>query len=98
MRRPLAVELNAEERSLARRWALTSASLYSTIVILIVGALLATSRVDKVTVAATSERKDLPQERSPMRMYGSSPDQARSIPACTEFCRDPKSDGAGRAK
>jgi hypothetical protein len=98
MRRPLAAELDAEERSLARRWALMSASLYSTILIFIVGALLATSRVDKVTVAATSLRKDLLQERSLMRPYGSLPDTARSIPACTQSCTGLKPDGAERAK
>jgi hypothetical protein len=100
MRRPLAAELSAEERSLARRWVLASASFYSTIVILIIGALLLTSRADKVTVAATSERKDFPQDRSTMRPYGSLPNIAQSILACTtsQSCAALKADGAGRAR
>lgn len=96
----MAAELSAEERSLARRWALTGASLYSIIVILIIGALLATSRADKVTVAATSERKDFPQDRATMRPYGSLPNTAQSIPACTttQSCTALKADGARRAR
>lgn len=85
---------------MARRWALTSVLLYSTIAILAIGALLVTSRADRVAVAATFERKDLLQERSPMRPYGSLSDTARSTPACTasQSCKDLTPDGAGSAR
>ena len=85
---------------MARRWALTGASLYATIVTLIIGALLVTSKADKVSVTATFERKDVLQERSPVRPYGSLRDAARSIPACaaSQSCTGLKPDGAGRAR
>jgi hypothetical protein len=100
MRRPLAAELSAEERSLARRWALTSGLLYSTIAILAIGALLVISKADRVAVAAKFEPQDLLRERSPMRPYGSLPDTAWSTAACnaSQFCKGLTPDGAGSAK
>jgi hypothetical protein len=82
MRRPLVAELSAEEQSLARRWLLTGGSLYSIIVILIIGILTVTSGADNATVTATSERKQISLDRSPMRPYGSLPDPIQSIPGC----------------
>jgi hypothetical protein len=99
MRRPLAVELSAEERSVARRWALASAALYS-IAILAIGMLMMTSRAYKVAAAASSKGKGLPQERSTMRPYGSLPNAARSTSACTasQSCKGltPGDDGSAR--
>jgi hypothetical protein len=61
MRRPLSSELNAEDRLLAQRWAISVASLYTTIAIVIVAAMLATGHPppDKAAVAAKSERSTL---------------------------------------
>ena len=100
MRRPLSAELSAEDRSLARRWAITSASLYSTIIIVIFAALLASSRADRVRVAAKSEQKDLLQDRSGTRPYGSLPNMVQSIPACTasQPCMGPQTNGVAGAK
>jgi hypothetical protein len=100
MRRPLAAELSAEERSLARRWLLTSGSLYSIIVILIIGVLMMTSGADKATGTATSERKEFSLDRSPMRPYGSLPGTVQSIPACTasQSCAALRAEGVGRPK
>ena len=68
MRRPLAVELSPEDRSLARRWVITSISIYWTIGIVIVAAVLASSTAGKVTVAVRpelkSEQKNLVQDHS----------------------------------
>jgi len=83
MRRPLVAELSDEDRSLARRWVITSASLYWTIAIVIIVAVLASSGAKKVTVSAKAERADLLQDRSGTRPYGSLPNMVQAIPACT---------------
>jgi hypothetical protein len=60
MRRPLSSELSAEDRMLARRWAIAVTAFYSTILILTVGGVLTAgtpSRTDNVSVVANSERK-----------------------------------------
>jgi len=100
MRRPLSAELSVEDRSLAQRWAIASTSLYWTIAIVTIVALLASSTADKVTVAAKSGRKDLLQDRSGMRPYGSLPNMVQSMPACTasQPCTGLKANGAGEAK
>jgi hypothetical protein len=61
MRRPLSSELNAEDRLLAQRWAIAVASIYSTIAVVIVAAMLATGHppADKVAVAAKSQNSVL---------------------------------------
>jgi hypothetical protein len=62
MRRPLSSELNAEDRLLAQRWAIAVASIYLTIAIVIIAAVLVTrdySTADKVATAAKSDRSAL---------------------------------------
>ena len=62
MRRPLSSELNDEDRQLAQRWAIAVASIYTTIAIVIVAAVLATrdySTADKVAAAAKPDRAAL---------------------------------------
>jgi hypothetical protein len=100
MRRPLVAELSAEEQSLARRWLLTSGSLYSIIVVLIIGILMMTSGADNATVTATSERKQNSLDRSPMRPYGSLPDPIQSIPACaaSRSCAALRAEAVGRPR
>jgi hypothetical protein len=100
MRRPLVAELSAEEQSLARRWLLTSGSLYSIIVVLIIGILMMTSGADNATVTATSERKQISLDRSPMRPYGSLPDPIQSIPACaaSRSCAALRAEAVGRPR
>lgn len=97
MRRPLAVELSAEDRSLARRWLITSASLHWTIVIVIVAAMPACSRADKVTAVTGSEQKELWPDRSGPRPYGALPNLARLPAACTaaQRCMAGRAKGAG---
>jgi hypothetical protein len=81
MRRPLAAELSAEDRSLARRWAIALSSFYSTIVVIvIVAAVLTGSTASKLTVVASSEQKNLVLDRSGARPYGSLPN---IVAACT---------------
>ena len=98
MRRPLAAEFSVEEQSLARRWALTSVTLYSTLII--VGMLLATSGAEKVTVTSTPEPTELLQERLPMRPYGSLPNAGRSVIACAapQLCARLTPDNVAGAK
>jgi len=101
MRRPLAVELSPEDRSLARRWVITSISIYWTIGIVIVAAVLASSTAGKVTVAVRpelkSEQKNLVPDHSGPRLYGSLPNMAQAIPDCaaSEPCRGLKATGVG---
>jgi hypothetical protein len=83
MRRPLAVELSADDRSLARRWVAMSGSIYWTIVIVIIAAMLATSTADRAAVETGPEQTNLTLDRSDPLPYGSLPNIARLIPACT---------------
>jgi len=83
MRQPLSTELGTEDRSLARRWAITSASIYWTIAIVIIAALVMSSKADRVTVAVNPERSALLQDRSSLRPYGSLPNMVPAIAACT---------------
>jgi hypothetical protein len=70
MRRPLGTELSAEDRSLARRWAIALPSFYSTIlVIVMIAAALASSTATKTTVVASSEVKDPLRDQSDNRLY-----------------------------
>jgi hypothetical protein len=100
MRRSMAVELSPEDRLLARRWAITSASLWA-IVIAIIAAVLASSTADKAAIAAksgpTSEQRDLVQDRSGPRLYGSLPNMAPAIPNCaaSQPCLSLKATGVG---
>ena len=60
MRRPLNSELSPEDRLLAQRWAISVGALYSTIIAVIIAAVLASgtsSPTDKVNIVAASERK-----------------------------------------
>ena len=100
MRRPLVAELNAEERSLARGWALTVGSLYSIVIALIGVFLMITSGADKATVTATSIQKQFSGDQSPMRPYGSLPSAVQTIPACaaSPSCTSLRADGAGRTE
>ena len=82
MRPPLSIGLSAEDRSIARRWAITGASIYWTIAIVIITALVMSSKADKVAVPVSSERSDLSQNRSGLRPYGSLPNMDHSIAAC----------------
>jgi hypothetical protein len=62
MRRPLSSELNAEDRLLAQRWAIAVASLYLTIAIVIIAAVLVTrdySAADEVAATAKPDRSAL---------------------------------------
>jgi hypothetical protein len=99
MRRPLAVELSAEDRSLARRWVAMSGSVYWTIVMVMIAAMLATSTADKAAVASKREQTSLSQDRSDPLPYGSLPDIARPIPACnaSQPCIARKANSAGAA-
>jgi hypothetical protein len=83
MRRPLSAELSADDRSLARRWVIGTASVYWTIAIVLFGAVLASSSAEKVTVAAKSERTVVQQDRLGVRPYGSLPNIAQAILVCT---------------
>lgn len=85
---------------MARRWLLTSGSLYSIIVILIFGVLMMTSGADNATVTAASERKEFSGDRSPMRPYGSLPVMVQSVPACTtsSSCAALGPEGDGRTR
>jgi hypothetical protein len=83
MRRPSSAGLSAEDRSPAQRWAIARTSLYWTIAIVIIVALLASSRTDKVTVAGQSGRKDLLQDRSGMRPNDWFLTMVQAMPACT---------------
>jgi hypothetical protein len=79
MRRPLGVELGAEDKSLARRWAIALPSFYSSIlVIAMIVAALASSTADKATVVASSESKNLLLDHSSTRPYRPLP--YRSLP------------------
>jgi hypothetical protein len=101
MRRPLVAELSVEERSLARRWLLTSGSLYSIVIALIVVILMVTSGADKATVTATSLQKQFSGDRSALRPYGALPNavQSISIPACASpSCTSLRAEGAGRTE
>jgi hypothetical protein len=95
----LVVELNAEERALARRWAIALPAFYSVIFIGLVAAMVAGSRPDKATVVASSERTELAPDRSGMRPYGSLPNPVQS-PACTTMraCTALKAFGSGESK
>jgi hypothetical protein len=98
MRRPLAVELSAEDRSLARRWVAMSGSVYWTIAMVMIIAMLATSTSDKTGLVTRPEETNLSQDRSDPLPYGSLPDVARS-PGCTasEPCIARKASGSGAA-
>jgi hypothetical protein len=100
MRRPLVAELSAEERSLARRWLLTSGSLYSTVIALIAVILMVTSGADKATVTATSLQKQFSGDRSALRPYGALPNAVQSIPPCvaSPSCTSLRAEGAGRTE
>jgi len=82
MRYPLSIELSAADRSLARRWFITTAAIYWTIAIVIIAALVMSSKADKAAVPVSSQRSDLSQNRSGLRPYGSLPNMAESIAAC----------------
>lgn len=74
MRRPLGAELGAEDKSLARRWAIALPSLYSLILILaMLVAALVSSTADKATVAATPSSENISQDRSGIRTHGALP-------------------------
>jgi hypothetical protein len=105
MRRPLIAELGAEDRSLARRWATAFGSFYSIILVALIAAVLASSTADKAAtdeafVVARSERKDLAQDRSVIRPYGSLPNMVQPISACAALqpCMAVKASGAGEEK
>jgi hypothetical protein len=97
MRRPLAVELSAEDRSLARRWVVASASFYWTIVIVIIIAMLASSTADKATVVTGSGQKEPRPGRA--GLYGALPNPARLPTACTasQRCMVGRANGVGGA-
>jgi len=95
MRRPLAVELSAEDRSLARRWAAMSGSVYWTIVIVISTAMLASSTADKATVATGSAQERFAQDRSDPLPYGALPNLAQPTCRTSQPCLARKTSGAG---
>lgn len=89
MRRPLGTELNTEDRSLARRWAIAIPSFYSTIVVItIVAAALTSSTATKSTVVPSSEQKDLLQDRSGAQLYRPVP--YGSLPNLIAACTAPQ--------
>jgi len=74
MRRPSGTELSAEDKSLARRWAIALPSLYSSILIIaMLVAALVSSTADKATVVASPPSKNLWQDRSGIRTHGALP-------------------------
>jgi hypothetical protein len=95
MRRPLSAELSADDRSLARRWVIGTASVYWTIAIALFGAALASSSAEKVTVTARSEQTGVVQNQMSARPYGSLPNIAQAMPACASW-QPCKANGAGR--
>jgi hypothetical protein len=74
MRRALRTELGAEDRSLARRWAIALPSSYSLIIVIaMIVAALASSASDKATVVAGFDSKNPLLDRSGKRPYRPSP-------------------------
>jgi hypothetical protein len=100
MRRPLNAALGAEDRSLARRWVIGSASVYWTIAIVIIAALLTGSGADRVKIADASGQRGLLQGQSGTLPYGSLPNMVQSIPACTasQACMAVKTSDLGKQK
>jgi hypothetical protein len=90
MRSTSGTELNSEERSLVRRWAIAVTSFYTAIAIALFAA-LAMSTADRTTVVATSASSQLLQEQGSQTNrrlpYGSLPN---GISDCTapQACKD----------
>jgi hypothetical protein len=95
MRRPLSAELSADDRSLARRWVIGTASVYWTIAFVLFGAALASSTAERATVTARSAQAALVQNQMSPRPYGSLPNiaQATTVCASSQPC---KANAAGR--
>src|SRR5277367_3108355 len=72
MRRPLNYELTPEDRKLARRWVIAITSIYSTISILLLGIILATtswSTPEHERIAGQNERESLSRNGLDARPY-----------------------------
>jgi hypothetical protein len=87
IRRPLVAELSAEDRPLARRWAIALPSVYAVIAVAIIAAVLAGSGADKPAAATSFDRKAFLQERSGIRLYGALPNLGQSVLACRDTWR-----------